>query len=60
MFTWISGVPDDLESETKHDTRVTNARWVTCRNGSLELVIETEYVGPREPGDGHLLWFTKD
>jgi hypothetical protein len=54
----ISDLPDDLPSG-EYDVRITNARFVHCRDGSVDWVIETSFRGPYNEADPSLLHFTK-
>ena len=55
----ISGVPDDLPPG-EYDITLDYVRYVSCRDGSIDLVFETAYCGPHNPADPTLLCFTKE
>ena len=56
---WINNLPDTLP-KGEYDVTMDNARYVTCRDGSCELVIETTFRGARDDTNPTLLHFTKD
>lgn len=54
----ISNLPDDLPAG-EFDLYLDHARYVVCRDGSIDLVFETSYRGPRNETDPSLLHFKK-
>jgi hypothetical protein len=58
MAFHVEGLPDDLPPG-QYDVRMKYAFWFANRQGESELMMWTEYVGPKKPGKlKHLLSIT--
>lgn len=55
----IQNIPDDLPPG-EYDVTLLSARFVSCRDGSTEIIFETEFRGPRNQDDPSLIHFTKE
>jgi hypothetical protein len=53
QFTHISGVPEGL-APGQYDAHLTSIRYVTCRDGTVDMVLEGTFAGPHEPGTAAL------
>lgn len=45
QFYHVEGMPAELDSDTAYMTRIIGARFVTCLDGEVDLVVHLQFMG---------------